>query len=125
MVLRPAANGKYQIVGECLVYGLHDAISLLGPLPDGWKVQVYSFSSMLGSEYCFFNEATEVLTVEDPRLEELIGWERVYSRRTGDDPETFQRFRNLTTKEVINYDPRMSPEALRKRGVPLETFDLI
>lgn len=125
MVLRPVADGKYQIVGECLVYGLHDAISLLGPLPDGWNIQVHFISTTLGSKYYYYDEATDELTEEDPRLEPLVEWERVHSDRTGDDPETFQRFKDLTTGEVINYDPRMSPEALRKRGVPLEMFSLI
>jgi hypothetical protein len=72
----------------------------------------------------FFNEAIGQETVDDPRLPPLQGWERLEEDRTGDDPEIFQMFRSLSTGEGVNFDPRMSPDELRSRGVALRTFQL-
>lgn len=40
----------------------------------------------------------------------------------GDDPTNYDFFRNKETGELINYDPRLEPEKLEKRGVKLEWF---
>lgn len=58
------------------------------------------------------------------RLGLLQGWERLDADRTVDDPEIFQKFRNLSAGEVINYDPRMSLDALKLRGLVTSTFCL-
>jgi len=125
MILRETAHGMYQIVGSAFVYGFHDALSLLGPLPRPWAVRVYLDSVGEASLLRFFNEATEQETDNDPRSSPLQGWELLDVDRTGDDPEIFQKFKNLSTGEIINFDPRMSPDELRSRGVALKAFRLL
>jgi len=124
MILRETAHGMYHVVGTALVYGLHDATSVLGPLPRPWTVRVHLDSVGDTTLQRFFNETTEELTEDDPRLEPLRGWERLETDRTGDDPEIFQKFKNLSTGEIINFDPRMSPDELKSRGVALRAFQL-
>ncbi|KAK3387780.1 heterokaryon incompatibility protein-domain-containing protein [Podospora didyma] len=127
MLLRPQLDNKYLVVGSCFIYGLHDAIGLLGPLPSPWRAQVFKDSIGLRSVHRFFNPDTNTLSDEDPRLEPLDeSWERVADvQRTGNDPYLFQRFKNKLTGEVINSDPRLTPEALKARGVDLKEFSLI
>lgn len=125
MALRPLDDGTHQIVGDCLIYGFQDAMRLLGPLPAGWKPQVFLNLSLAMGSYEFLNTETGVLTEQDPRLGPLAGWERDRSERTADDPAVYQRFKRIGSDEVVNYDPRMSPDALRARGVSLTTFEIV
>jgi hypothetical protein len=124
MLLRGASGRAYSVVGEGLVYGFHDAICLLGPLPKPWDVRLALDLTGEATLYRFYNTETGQSTEEDPRLCPLQGWERLHSDRTADDPEIFQAFRNLSTGDIINSDPRMSEDALRSKGVPLLTFPL-
>ncbi|RDL38024.1 uncharacterized protein BP5553_05457 [Venustampulla echinocandica] len=125
ILLRQNATENFQVVGACGIHGLSDSASLLGPLPKPWKVEIVSYSSILPN-YQFVNAVTGEVTLEDPRLEPLPEeWERFESPWTPDDPEFFQRFRNRTNGEEINSDPRIFPEALKARGVPLRTFQLV
>lgn len=119
------ASGEFLVVGHSLVHGLTDAVPILGPLPSGWEVillpdetgkLVQHYKSGKGGSY----------TDEDPRLGRIPpNWERVAKHRNPDDPEIFDRFRNMDTGELINSDPRLFPDALRARGVNLESFRLI
>jgi len=43
----------------------------------------------------------------------------------GDDPINYDLFRHKDTGEEINYDPRLEPEKLEKRGVKLDWFSLV
>jgi hypothetical protein len=125
LFIREAADGTYHVVGEGIVYGLHDATFLLGPLPEPWAVQV--FPDLVGDTtlYRYFNSDTRELTDDDPRLPSLHGWTRVSDAgRTADDPEMFQKYENTSTGERINYHPGMSLEALNLRGVALRSFRL-
>ncbi|KAJ8069679.1 hypothetical protein OCU04_000107 [Sclerotinia nivalis] len=134
MVLRPRADGAFELVGYCFVYGLNDATSLLGPLPSPWQVQLRRHqNSMFREVYRFFNPATGEVTASDPRLESDPVWERVEIESLGrdlgpDDPTICDFFRNKKTGIIINYDPRLLPEALEERlqcqGKTLEIFPL-
>ncbi|KAK3956645.1 heterokaryon incompatibility protein-domain-containing protein [Pseudoneurospora amorphoporcata] len=124
----PPEDTGFLFVGPCSVYGIDNANGLLGPLPKPWRVQAFRDGSGLSCVYKFFNPNTGVLADEDPRLPPLDGnkWERVSrGERTGDDPFTFQRFRNKLTGEVINYDPRMDRDALEGQGIPIRDFNLV
>lgn len=131
VVLRPMPNDRYQLVGDAFVYGLHDALALLGPLPTLWRVHILSSPDRVDGLVCrFFNANTGEHTAEDPRLEPHPEWDRVElqdlgRKLTGDDPECCDFFRHKTTGEMINYDPRMLPEALEARGVQLRKFALV
>jgi len=57
-------------------------------------------------------------------IDDLDGYERTIKLLDGDDPINYDFFRHKGTGEVINYDPRLEPEKLKKRGVKLEWFPL-
>ncbi|KAF2966662.1 hypothetical protein GQX73_g6923 [Xylaria multiplex] len=126
VVLRKQNDGNYKFVGPCYLHGASDGNTLLGPLPTPWRVQRFPNSNGHYLVCRFYNPDTGVLCDEDPRLEPLgEDWERLELRDwTADDPEIFQEFRHKPTGKIIKSDPRLSPEALRKRGVALETFSL-
>ncbi|KAK3688863.1 heterokaryon incompatibility protein-domain-containing protein [Podospora appendiculata] len=64
-------------------------------------------------------------TLNDPRLGAFRGWDDPQGAfRRGDDPYMCARFRDNETGEIANYDPRITPEALRARGVDVESFDV-
>ncbi|KAL6707898.1 hypothetical protein ACN47E_003572 [Coniothyrium glycines] len=116
-VLRRMADGNYQVVGECHVRGLSDAVGILGPLPPYWRTIIVADPSGRPVQR-FEYQLTGLVTAEDPRLEALPPqWERVVEA-----PETF---RNVGTGEVIDHDPRMSVDVLKARGVGLESFMLV
>lgn len=123
LVLR-LEQGRYSIVGESFVYGLDDAAKLLGPLPEPWQV-IYKRLSRSRFLHYFFHPRTGETTCEDPRLEPLQKWLRTDREPDGDDPIHFDFFENRETGIVVNYDPRLEPEALEKRGVQLENFVLV
>ncbi|KAK0631415.1 heterokaryon incompatibility protein-domain-containing protein [Immersiella caudata] len=116
-------GGHYQVIGTCYVYGLEDAIALLGPLPEPWQGHL---ENRLGTRrrLVFHNKETGEYSHDDPRLGELGDWERVDAKMGADDPEVFEFFRHKETEEVMNSDPRMLPDALKARGVELTTFVL-
>lgn len=122
MIIRQQSDGTYQVVGEAFVYALLDAQALLGSLPEPWYVQESTLHYR--PTYWFLNRETGEMTEDDPRLGPLIGWERLDVEMGPDDPHTCQKYKNIETGEVINYDPRMSLDALKARGVDLRTFAL-
>ncbi|KAK8073450.1 hypothetical protein PG994_004349 [Apiospora phragmitis] len=102
LVLRPSSpdgTGTFRLVGECCLHGLHDATSLLGPLPPGWRVQAAFDASGL-ARYSYYDSATGTALEDDPRLPALgdgdggARYERVDLERTADDPIVTTRFRD-------------------------------
>jgi hypothetical protein len=125
MVLRPAGNNTFIVVGNCYVHGFGEAFAFLGPLPAPWKLR-YRSCHFGGFQARFFNSATSEESVHDPRLGPLPEkWEWMQAQRTREDPYFFEKYRNKETGEVINSDPRMLPKALRARGVELEMITLV
>ncbi|KAI9641390.1 hypothetical protein NHQ30_010192 [Ciborinia camelliae] len=134
MIFRPTTSlssteEEFQVIGECYVHGVDDAVTILGPLPPDLKVQFDKESSGYGSTHTYKDIRTGQVTQEDPRLPELseMGWRRAPQRaRKPDDPTLWQDFENIATGEVMDSDPRLMPEYLRKigLGVGLRTFDL-
>jgi hypothetical protein len=115
---------NFQVIGTCYVHGLTDAVGLLGPLPPSVTLRVDDPERR--SNYQFFNSSTGVLTDEDPRLPPLSpGWERFEKEWTSVEPHVCAWFRNTETGEEMDSDPRMLPETLKARGVPLRTFSLV
>ena len=125
MILREVSPSRFSVIGHCYIYGLQDGEGILGPLPSHWKV-VFMMDTLGRLEARFLNTSTNEKTTLDPRLGPLAEpWEELKAVRTRDDPTIFARFRNKQTGEVMNSDPRMLPDALRARGVPLKTFRLV
>ena len=127
MILREQPSDKFQIVGDCYVHGAGDGAAFLGQLPAPWTVQQYWDVNHEPNMCVFFNSHTNVLSVEDPRLERLPEhWDLLPPRNTmSDDPLVLQEYRNNVTGEVTTTDPRLTPAALRQRGVALQTFSLV
>jgi hypothetical protein len=123
-LLRETTPDCFRVIGPCFVYGLHDAIGLLGPLPPPWQGRL-EWGSGRRTKLSFFNTETQEYSDEDPRLGDLGEWERIEHEPEADDPEIFDFFRNKRTGEIMNSDPRMLPEALKTRGVDLRRFSLI
>lgn len=102
-----------------------DTEAFLGPLSDPWTVEPYSDDAGF-LRVRFRNTCTKELQIDDPRLERLPAeWSRVEFERTADDPKYVDYFRNNGTGEIINFDSRLSREALERRGVKLQTFNLV
>jgi hypothetical protein len=124
LVLR-TQEANLEVIGECFVHGLNDAIPLLGPLPLHWKV-VGGWGH--GNRYLFkfLNTETGESTSEDPRLTSFeCDWERIDREPDSNDPELYDFFKHKRTGEIMNSDPRMLPEILKANGVKLTTFCLI
>lgn len=127
LVLRPTENGTFCVIGECYFHGLMHGESLLDPLPSPWTVVLFPDENVRFQITHYWNPETETLSIEDPRLGKLSGGsERIDGlKRTPDDPLLFAPHRSIRTGEVINWDPRMSPEALEARGVDISAFTLV
>lgn len=130
VLLRPSEDNTWKFLSDCYVWDLEATQGLLGPLPSLWQAQLFYDPVTEHRSYTrYHNPETGELTVEDPRLEPLVGWQRVSVEElgrdlTGDDPEVYDFFRNMEDGRIVNSDPRLEPEALKSRGVNLETFVL-
>ncbi|KAI0418246.1 heterokaryon incompatibility protein-domain-containing protein [Xylaria grammica] len=127
LILRQAPNSvddDFEIVGEAFVSGTTHAELLLGPIPPEFSIN-YAVDKSYITPW-FMNSITGERQRDDPRLgSDPEGWESLPLERTRDDPYNFVRFRNKGTGEVVNWDPRLTPEALAARGVELEKFRLV
>lgn len=124
MLLRPKSASTFEVVGECYVYGMMDTEILLGKIPSPWHFRVNHRTNNYEPE--FWNHETQSMSGRDPRLGDLPeDWEVLDRPWTRDDPLLYAPHRNTRTGAIINWDPRMSPEALRARGVKLEEIVLV
>lgn len=124
MLLRPTQNG-FTVIGECYGHGLDDGVTLLGPLPSNWRIQLGKGSSSLAAVHRYKNLVTNEVAEEDPRLAALPeDWRKINREREHDDPALFQTYINCRTGEEINCDPRLTVNELRRQGVKLQTFSL-
>lgn len=117
-------DATFHVVGSACVAGTLDAAILLGPLPP-----MFSVTYALDESGFWRSSFTHKITGEsvcDPRLGAVPeGWEELPRDRTPEDPLHFVRFRNRFNGEVVNWDPRLTPEALEARGVKVEEFALV
>jgi hypothetical protein len=121
MVLRPTKEGNYKVVGEAYCDGFIDGKALFGPFPDSFEVVSRHSPSEDAWRPAYLNRKTGVFQAEDPRLGPMpSGW----SIKSHENEEFVQWFVNDETGEETR-DPRLSSEALRKRGVPLQVFNLV
>ncbi|KAI0120886.1 HET-domain-containing protein [Hypoxylon sp. NC0597] len=126
MLLRPSSTGEYEVIGDCYMHGIMDGEAILGPILHPWKVVLVLEDG--DDRIHYVNVEAGYESTGDPRLEQipmLPGWEPIEWERTRADPYYCTKFRNRETGEVINSDPRLFPEALEARGVPLRTITLI
>lgn len=93
-------------------------------MPEPLRVMEKTTSGREALAY-YFDPLTADRSWEDLRLEPLHGWERIDRDPDGDDPIDVDFFKHGETGIVVNYDPRLEPEMLEKRGVQLEWFSLV
>lgn len=130
VLLRPLENNTWKYISDCYVWDLESSKGLLGPLPSPWELQLFYDPADESRSYIrYLNTVTSEMTEEDPRLGPIEGWQRI-SRwdlgrdLNGDDPFVCDFFKNVEDGRIVDSDPRLEPEALKERGVPLETFVL-
>ncbi|KAM0799809.1 heterokaryon incompatibility protein-domain-containing protein [Usnea florida] len=123
LVFRKNKFGNYTVVGECYLDGIMEGAGLLGKLPSNWQ-RVDRYDPDLKNYYdAFINRDTDIVQIEDPRLGPLPpGW------RIADHID--KHMVNWYTNEAAgifdsDFDPRMSPEALRARGIDLQEYRLV
>ncbi|OTB14618.1 hypothetical protein K445DRAFT_319029 [Daldinia sp. EC12] len=128
MLLRPTANGEYGVIGDCYVHGIMDGEALFGSIPPPWTAQIGTDADNR-VRVMYYNEEVGTLYRDHQRLQEVpvpFGWEEITEwKKSRADPLYCKRFYNKETDETINWDPRLSPEAFRERGVPIETITLV
>ena len=98
ILLRPAPNNRFRVVGECYVHGLMNGEVFLGPLPDHYRFILVLDRKTARYFGGFQDHRTGEIKGNDPRTEPLSNDED---------------YRVLTQ------------EMIEKRGVELRTFDLI
>jgi hypothetical protein len=132
LALRPVTHQgqlSYRIVGASYVHGAMHAEVLLGSIPVGWN---YSYKMVNGEFSRLVFARGDILTQKDPRLPLPPEWRyRYLSGKRFQDPELDssmnflpQGFENVKTKESSWFDPRLTPDALRERGIDLQEFVL-
>jgi hypothetical protein len=125
VLLRGQSFDKHLFVACAYLHGLMDGEALLEPLPEGCKVVLGNDHN--GKTFQFFvDSTTQTETGEDPRLEPLPAeWERFITKDRLWPTKKVEGFWNKHTGQIMHSDPRMLPNALRARGVALETFTLL
>ncbi|KAK5652292.1 hypothetical protein OQA88_10640 [Cercophora sp. LCS_1] len=134
-ILRPTAatapDGDivHELVGSCITAGLMNAEGLLGQPPVGYEVvHVADRVARWHTHFRHRQTGRTLGPLEDPRLEPLPD-EWTLRELNGRDDESNEglplyEFVNRNTGEVTRFDPRMTVEALRERGVGVESFTL-
>lgn len=129
LILRKESDDHFRVIGRCYLDGIMDGEVLLGPFSKPWSATMVRFMSdddRAVTETQFFNDETQMYTREDPRLGTTSDeWTEVFMEDKMRSPYVVQHYRNSRTGELINSDPRLLPDALRARGVLLETFRLV
>ncbi|KAH7142718.1 heterokaryon incompatibility protein-domain-containing protein [Dactylonectria estremocensis] len=106
-----STDTAYQVIGHAYVNGLMESQAILGPLPSPWEIRV---DHSTGKErWIWYNPETKELSPDF---------------RYGDLPAGWTQAGDGTMKDehghVQTEDPRESIDALKARGVQLETFQL-
>lgn len=129
MILRPYEAGNFIVIGTAYVDGFSEAQALLGPLPSPLSFRYQYNDKTRSFQAAYLERHTGVITLDDPRLEPLPdGW---YVKRYPEENAhgvyegSISKNDNESRPEWMHSrDPRLTPEALRKRGADLKTFRL-
>jgi hypothetical protein len=123
MILRPKADGSYKLIGAAYCDGFMSGEALLGPLPDSFELLWRKDENMAGGGYpSYRHNETGKFQVEDPRKGPLPPEWQIKSH---EKDQFWQLFANDETGEETPHDPRLTSKELRKRGVPLQVFNLV
>ncbi|KAI0911997.1 HET-domain-containing protein [Ustulina deusta] len=127
MIVRPRSDGEYEVVGDCYIHGAMDGEVLLGALPHSWEVKIVLSKREIWAPR-FQNGDSNAITESDPRLDSIpmpAEWEPIEFEWTPSYPMHCRKFQNKSTGEIINSEPRLFPEALLERGIPVKTITLV
>jgi hypothetical protein len=130
MILRPSndVRGAFEVIGAAYVDGFSDGQAILGPLPQGTSL-VYKYDET--RKRClvaYFDVYSGLTTTADPRLEHLPPeWsvKRYPEENSRGVYEFDPKLQEDSKAKATSRDPRLTPEALRKRGVKLQDFRLV
>ncbi|KAL9127020.1 MAG: hypothetical protein Q9175_007817 [Cornicularia normoerica] len=123
LILRPTDTTSYNVVGECYIDGFMEGEALLGALPSNVRYAYRYFPDLCRRYDALINIQTGDIQIEDPRLGPLpTGW-RIADHRK-------RHAYNIFSNEGLGvhnteFDPRLSPEALKARGVKLQDIRLV
>lgn len=107
MVLRPAGNSGFRVVGSCYVPGHSNGEALFGPLPD--NIRMIRVQSGDGGDHIAFRDVISgQISFADPRLKSLV------------DAEVYEEL-----KESPGYRVQLSPDVLRRNGMNVEEITLV
>jgi hypothetical protein len=124
-ILRRQSNKNYLFVGGAYVHGIMGGEILLGLLPTGTELR-FEFDMNFDGQPTFFNQKTGQSSTKDPRLPPLPEeWKNVMTKDRLWPSKKVEAFQNTVTGQILHSDPRLLPDALRARGVPLEAFALV
>lgn len=112
MLLRPTSLSQYQVVGQCYVHGLMNGEAFLGPLPEHLRPISIFDPRKCRDVRSFLDHRTEKTQYNDPRVDPL----------SADDND--KKTPVLTRLDRIRRRT-LTSEILKRRGVKLQTFDLI
>jgi hypothetical protein len=132
LILRPTivkSMNCFIVIGESYVEGLVSNQPFLGPIPEGWRLRAVDIEGLANVGYA--NESTT--TQQDPRVPlppdwryRYGSWEEPQEMEADNEEEmTLVWFENVVTGEKTDFDPRLTSEALRQRGVELQELALI
>ena len=127
LVLRTTSDLRFQVVGECYVDGMMDGEAFLGPFPDNCQLLIFRPDVKHGA-YAFMNQQTGIIHYNDPR----IGVDEQMEQLEQKLKEGKASFRPdgsvaMETRFHLNGSAIMevTPDMLKRRGVNVQTFDLI
>lgn len=112
ILLRPAPDLRYQVVGACFVPGLMHGEAFLGPLPDHYQAIRILEEKYDGWLDGFLNHQNGKTQYRDPRFEAPL--------ENDDEDQSWIRKHPDGTKSRC-----LTAKMLEKRGVKLQKFDLI
>jgi hypothetical protein len=132
LILRPTTVeglNRFLVIGECYVHELMCNQAFLGPIPEGWRLHPMETEGLSYAGYANVNTTTQ----QDPRVPLPPDWRYMYG--TFEQPQELEVeneedmtrvwFENVVTGEQTYFDPRLTPEALRQRGVELQELVLV
>jgi hypothetical protein len=121
MILRPQPDSNtYLVVGEAYHHRYHHREAILGPLPQNYE-------PILNDKFYlnYRNLETGDMQTNDPRLEQHPdGWVMHDGSLYNNQHQIFIHGKSSRRKFSHLFDPRTTPEELRKRGVDLQEFRL-
>ena len=122
-MLRTNDFGSHTVLGECYLHGVRDGAGLLGMLFSNWaRVDYYDLDLHYYYD-AFIDHSTGSIQMEDPRLGPLSSGWRIANQKKR---HVYNRYLDEATGNLkTHFDPRMSPQALKARGIHLQEFRLV